>query len=267
MEVSAKIFKFLACALALALLGIVVWGAIARHSYEKELASLRNEVASKSQTIETQKQVYTKLAQESKKLQDLVDTQNSEVRRLQDQLNKQGEDLLTANQLVVKWKKAYEGKANSGQVDIPDPGNPSIVRKKVEFNRDFGMIGVTGWTLTDPPEAWVKVEQLKPLEITLVVSQDADKKWHTYATSSDENTAVDIKLASVNPHVLEPRWYEKIQLNTNLGVGGDGALVGLGVSYQIKQFDLGPAVFFTATDRVERYIGLSFGWRPFQRVR
>jgi hypothetical protein len=154
-------------------------------------------------------------------------------------------------------------------VDPVDPTQPG--RDRIDFNKDFGMIGVKGYTITNPPEAWVSVKQLRPLKITVAVTQDKDRQWHTYATSSDENTAVDIALSAVNPYILEPKWYEKIQLGLSLaggsGTGGFGFLAGIDATYKIKQFDVGPAVFVTlgAGTAVTPFFGAKFNWRPFER--
>lgn len=253
------------------LLVVVVWGAIGKWSNDKEMARLRNEVALRDQTIEVQKGVYTKLSLETEDIKKLLNSKDEQVKGLLEQIKKNKEDLLSANQLVVKWKKAYEGAVAANQTEVPaDPNTPgSVARKKVTFQKDWGMIGVSGYTLTDPAEAFVKVEQLKALQLTLAITQDATGAWHSYATSNDENTAVDIKLASVNPHLLDPKWYENLQLNLALAGGttngGFGVLVGAGVSYKIKQFDVGPAVFLGISSTVSPYFGATFAWRPFQK--
>lgn len=253
------------------LLIVVIWGAVGKYTNDKEMARLRNEVALRDQTIEVQKGVFTKLSLETEDLRKLLDSKDQQVKDLLDQISKNKEDLLAANQVAVKWKKAYEGAVAANQTTVPaDPGTPgSVERKKVTFQKNWGVIGVSGYTLTDPAEAYVKVEQLKALMITLAISQDATGAWHSYVTSNDDNTTVDIKLAGVNPHILEPHWYEKLQLNLALAGGststGFGVLVGAGVSYKISQFDIGPAVFVGIGSTVSPYFGATFAWRPFQK--
>lgn len=260
--------------LIVVLVGIVIYGAIAKASSDAEMARLRNEVASKDVTIEVQNGVYSKLAIESENIKKMLDARDKQVSDLMVQISKNKEELLSANQLVVKWKKAFEGKAKASQVIVaqePEDGTIkfAVDRYKVAFEADFGMIGVNGYTLTNPAEAWVSVKQLRPLKITLAVSQDKNKQWHSYATTSEENTAVDISLASVNPYVLEPKWYEKLQLDLTLAGGntnsGFGVLAGAGVSYKIKQFNVGPAVFIGVNSTPSYYFGANFSWRPFER--
>lgn len=250
------------------LLVVVVWGAVGKWQTDREMARLRNEVAVRDQTIEVQKGVFTKLTIESDNLRKLLDSKDEQIQGLTDQLKKSKEDLLVANQLVIRWKKAYEGAVDAHQ-DPPDPEQPG--RTKVSFQKDWGMIGVKGWTFTNPPEAWVSVTQLRPLKVTVAVSQDKSGAWHTYATSSEENVGIDIALASVNPYLLEPKWYEKIQLGASLaggsGTGGFGFLLGVDATYKVGKFDIGPAVFvsFGAGTAVTPFFGAKFNWRPFER--
>jgi uncharacterized coiled-coil protein SlyX len=239
--------------------------------YESRLAEAQNQVAERDRTIEIQKGLYTKLTVQSKDVQGSLDQKDAQVRALEDQIKKSKQELLDASTVVVMWKKAYEGLANASQTTVPPVAGkpPGPTREKVDFHEDFGYVRVDGWTLTSPPQAWVRLTQGRPLRLTLAVSQDAQKVWHTYATSSEENVSVDIRVTSVNPYVLQPRWYEHIGLAVDLGVGtnqgGVGALVGLGANYQFMKFTLGPHIWLGINDRVDRYYGIQFEWRPFQR--
>lgn len=271
MDVPNSVLKYGLIALLVVLIGAVIFAAVKKTSYDSQLAALRNQVATSSSTVEVDKGVFEKLSLESEDLKSTLDSKNQQVQELLTQVQKNKEDLLAANQLVVKWKQAYEGAANAKETVVPaDPQKPgTLERKRVDFNKDFGMIGVSGYTLTDPAEAEVKVEQLKPLGVTLALSQDAAKAWHSYVTSDDPNTTVQINVSAVNPYVLEPKWYEKIEFNATLAGGeagtGFGLLAGLGISYKIKQFTVGPAVFVGVSDRLDKYVGVNVGWRPFEQ--
>lgn len=258
-----------------ALLAVVVWGAVGKWNTDKEMTRLRNEAASNAQTIEVQKGVFTKLTLESNDLRKLLDTKDEQIKGLVSQVKKSNEDLLAANQLVVTWKKAYQGALAASQthIDPVTPGQPG--RDKVAFHKDWGAITVKGWTLTNPPEAWLEVAQGRPLKLTVAVTQDDKRQWHTYATSSDDNMNIDIALTAVNPYILEPKWYEKLSLGVTIagGAGPDcvGFLGGIGVNYKIGKFNVGPAVFVSfllspiMPPIITAFYGAQVAWRPFER--
>jgi hypothetical protein len=131
------------------------------------------------------------------------------------------------------------------------------------------MYGVSGFTLTDPPEATIKLQQNKPLEIAVTVSQDKDGKWNTHATTNDPNMDVDIALAGVNPYLLKPKWYEKIGVTNDLAITAGnrfGVLGSVGVSYQIGQFDIGPKFWLNISDNVNYGAGIGMIWHPFMKT-
>lgn len=269
-----EVQKILFGTMLAAIVGLVLALAWTNHQHQKQVAQLQNEMAMKDKTIEVQKGLYTKLTIQSEEIKNVLDSKDKQVQELLDQIKKQKQDLLSASTVVASWKKAYEGLAKATQTEVPpDPTKPVVAgakpREKVDFHEDFGYIGVDGWTLTNPPQAWVRVKQNRPLKLTLAISQDKDKAWHTYATSSEENVGVDIQVTAVNPFLLQPKWYEKIGVAIDLGMGtnrgGLGALAGIGLNYQIKQFTIGPHIWLGINDVVDKYYGITFEWRPFQR--
>ncbi len=255
-------------ALLLVMIGL---GAFDRWQNQKEMQRLRNEAASKDQTLEVQKGLYTKLTLESDDLRKLLKSKDEQVQALLAQVKKDKEELLAANQLVVTWKGAYEALFDATQIhEDPPPDQPDAPgRDRVTFMKDWGAIVVSGYTLTNPPEAFLSVKQGRPWKITVAISQDANKQWHTYATSSEENMQVDIALTAVNPYLLEDKWYERIQLEATLaggsGTTGFGLLAGVGASIKVGKFNVGPAVFVSLGGSIQGYVGGTFGWRPFER--
>ena len=231
---------------------------------DKEIIRLRNEIATKDSTLEIQNGLYTRLSQERADLRELLDGKDLMVSGLLSQIRKGREELLTVNQLVLKWKKAYESTGAATQVEI---SSPLSTRKRVDFSKNFGSIGVNGWTLTDPPEYKLTLEQLRPIALTLAVSQDADGAWHSYVSADDDNTATEIKISAVNPYLLKPHWYQRLRLHAFLAGGendgGFGVLAGAGIGIELGKFELGPVGFVTMTDKVSKYLGLTLAWRPF----
>lgn len=247
-----------------------VFTIVTKTNADTEMARLRNEVASRDKTIEVQKGLYSKLSIESDDLQKTLKTQlggkDEQINQLTAQISKNKEEILAVNQVALKWKKAYEGLADAGQETLPsDPGQPE--RVKVAFVKEFDFLKVEGYTLINPAEAYVKVTQTKPLKVTVAVTQDKNKQWHGYLTTSDSNTEAEISVSAVNPYVLAPKWYENIGFSATIAGGtttsGFGALVGVGASYRVKQFEIGPAVFVGINLTPSVYFGGSVLWRPF----
>lgn len=233
-----------------------------------KIRDLQNQIAERDRTVEVQKQVYSKLAVETDGLKKLLDTKDEQLKLLLGELKDRKAEILTVTSMAVAWKKAYEGAAEASQSeeDPPDlpqvPGEIPKPRARVDFNKDFGAIVVSGHTVTNPAEAYVKVSQGKPLKISLVVSEEPDGSWRTYATSSDENIAVDIGLTAVNPKIVQEQWYEKISFNGQIAAGPAGFLGGVGAAYQISQFSVGPNVYATSSGVL---YGVQLGWHPFWR--
>jgi hypothetical protein len=233
-------------------------------AHKAEIVALQNEIAKRDQTIEVQKGVYTKLALTSARLELLLTGSVQENERLIAELKDRKAQLLTAQSVSVQWKKAYEALVKANQTEETTP--EGVVRKKVEFQKDFGYIIAEGHTLTDPPEAFIRVKQGRPLRLSVIMTQEPDKSWRAYATSSEENIGVSIDIAAVNPHLLDSKWYEKIGLHADVGIG-TGGLVGLGASYKIGKFTVGPSVWGSmGLDFAPKgYVGVTMGWNPFQK--
>lgn len=265
MEVSDKIIKYITITLGALLLAGVLYFAYQKHTFEAQVRDLQNQVAQRDKTIEVQKDVYAKLTLQVDDLKTSIDTSTAEGKRLADEVAKTKGELVTVTNTLVQLKKQVaEGKGT--QTDVPGgkPGDPA--RKRVDFAKDFGFAGVTGFTLTDPPEYHLELGQgSRPLKLALALTQQKDRSWRTLVTSSDSNVAVDIGVTAVNPLVLEPKWYEGLKLTADLGFGSGGALGGVGASFKLGQFDLGPKVWGVTTGGGHTFYGGGVSWAPFQR--
>lgn len=241
----------------------LIYGGIRKRMYDSTIIELQNAVAAKDTTIEAAKNTYSKLVLETDNLKALLSNQDAQMAALKETIRKRDEELISTSNLVVYWKKKFEG-AGSG-TSHTEPG-PSGDRQRVSFTHNWGYIGIEGSTLTNPPEYSVKVSQLRPLALTLVVGQLPDGSWKADVVSSEEDVGVDIRLAAVNPRVISPRWYEGIGLNVDTGVGLIGFIGGLGASYNFGAFNVGPKVFLAASaDGVKIAYGASLTWHPFKR--
>jgi hypothetical protein len=260
LKVSSWVLAFLLVAGA----GFVAWK---RHQYEKVQLELRNQIARHESTLEVQKGVYEKKLLEMVDLQKLLDTSQSEKAKLVKELEKQKANVLVLTELSVKQRQDYEAKLSGKQTQVPGV-TPGKTRTKVEFEKEFGPYQVSGHTLTDPGEVWLRLRQLRPLRLTLAISQLPDKTWRATVASSEEDSSVEVKLAAVNPLVLQPKWYEGFGFMIHAGGGSltsdQGAgLLGLSLTYDVKQFSLGPSAWFTTQGH--RFYGASVLWRPFRK--
>jgi uncharacterized coiled-coil protein SlyX len=264
-----KVLKWTAVALFAAIVALLIFGAIKKFSYDAKILELQNSLASKDKTIEVTNGVYEKLMLEHANLKDLLDRTNSQVDSLVKELDKRDEDLLAVNNLVVYWKHKYDAKGAGTQTTIPgaQPGQPnSGDRIKVAFAKDFGYVGVEGFTLTSPPEYWISIANKRPLKLTLVVGRLKDGSWKADVTSNDDNVGVDIAIAAVNPGLLDMKWYERLGLSLDVGVGARGFLGGAGVSIYFDAFELGPKVWFNVgANGVDPFYGASMTWHPFHK--
>lgn len=225
---------------------------------------LLNQIAFKDKTVEEGKGTYTKLELQLQNVQSVLDQKSVQVQDLEAQVKKDGQDIQSATSVSLKWKQAYEASVAASQSTVP-PQNGQPERKRVDFSQDFGYIHTTGYTLTDPAYAWLKLEQTKPLTLTMAVTQGKDKTWRAYVTSSDSNMSADIVVSAVNPDINTIRWYERLSVIGQIGVGSSGVLAGAGLGLQLNRFDFGPSVWASVTDKASVFYGLHVAWHPFAR--
>jgi len=231
-------------------------------SRDDEVADLSTRLAQSQHTVEISEGLYGTQLTEMSGLKSLLDSQRAEVRSLIEQLDRSKSELLTTQELAVKWRKAFEGALDTHQTDSgPSPTNPGVVRKRVDFSRDFGPIAVSGHTLTDPPEGEVSVRQTRPLLLTVNVARGRDGKWSSLVTSSEPTMEVGVKLGGVDLGAI-PRdhWYQKLWID--LGVAALGDVAGsIGLSYRGDRFSVGASCFGSDASRG---CGLTGGVRLFK---
>lgn len=250
-----------------AVVGVLTWK---KNQYEARIVELQNVVAEKDKTIESKDGVYQRLAVQHEDLKDLLSSKDEQLKSLKEQLDHQGSQLLTANTLVIKLKKDLEAKP----VIVPRPpdtNKPGIMTTDFDTEDQFAPFKVTGVMVADcNTQKWegalLKLSQTRPFRFSVVVSQDKDGTWRSSTTSSEKNFEVDIALAAVNPRLLEEKWYEKISISAEAGVGTNpGLLVGLGANYGIGKFDVGLRVWGVLDRGASPYFGASLAWHPFKK--
>lgn len=266
--------KYIFLAAVVLILGVIVYWK--KREYDNKLVELYNQLAEKDKTTEVFKNAYEKKALEVKDLSDLLKVAEAEnardkeaLEKLRKEIDKRDAEILAINRLVVYWKSAYEAEAAANQSEEPPPpdsppGTPPRVR--VDFEKDFGYIGVRGHTLTNPAYAWVKVQQNRPLYLTIAVTQEKDKSWRTTAVSSEENVAIDVKLAGVNPYLFKDKWYEKLMIDVGGGYANSNGFAWLGLGYPIGPVTVSSGLWAdTFTKDVGWYGMLNYQFKPFKR--
>lgn len=238
-----------------------------KRSHESDVTNLHNKIARQSETIEVHEDTYEKKTEALSNLSDLLKVYEAEknrdsstIKELRKRITKKSEQILSTNRLALKWKEAYEAEADASQ-DETDDG-----RLKVSFERDFGYLGVSGFTLTNPAYASVRVQQNRPLVLTTTITQGRDKQWSTYVTSSEENISADIKIAAVNPYLFETKWYEKISIDVGSNISAYGLYPYVGTSYPFGPLSLSAGLSASPADQsVSWYTSFNYSWAPFSR--
>lgn len=269
-ETKDKAYLGVICLLFGAIISGAVFHSCSAAAADKKIVDLQNAVATRDKTIEIQRGMYTRLSVQVTDSLSALDKKDRQVQDLTSQLKKKGEDVLVAQTMALNFKKAYEQAVADHTKQEPVLVDGKETRTKVTFDKDFGYLSVSGHTLTNPAEAIVSLKQNRPLKLNVAVTQAKDKSWHAYVTSSEEDISVDVVASAVSPQILAPKWYENIGITTGIGIGtnsaGLGALVSLGVNYRFRQFSLGPQFWLGINKNVDKFFGVSFEWRPFQKT-
>lgn len=271
-ELNLKGVLILAGVFLLLIGGFAGYHTIQSNSWRAREVALQNELASKDKTIELKEGLYQKSALQVKDLEDLLSGKDAELASLKDQLKKQGAELLTANTLIVKLKKDLKD-ARDVVVTTPDPTKPGVKQMEIDTQDRMDPFQIVGRAAIDCDSGKgnysLGLMQRSPIKFSVVVSQDKDGTWRSSATSSTKAFEIDIALAAVNPYMLEEKWYEKIALGVEAGVGtAPGFLGGIGVFYEIGKFEVGPKAWFTAQPQgVWPYFGAQLTWHPFKKVK
>lgn len=210
---------------------------IGRNTKKTEMAFLVTQLAQNEKTAEIDKNLYATKVIEAANLDVLLNIKSAEVILLKKQIDDSKADLLTTQQISLKWKKSYESALAANQETIP-PTATTPERKKITFSGVLGPIEATGYTITDPAEAFISLKQKNPLILTVAVARNIDGTWSTYVTSSDDNIQADVKLAGVDTGAIAPKWRQRIWLTSGVNVIGDKSAY-VGMSYQWDRFTAG----------------------------
>jgi hypothetical protein len=261
--------------MALIISALLLYHGFKVRQYQNTVVKLQNEAALKDKTIEEAKGLYEHLTIQSSNVQGQLNSKDVQISELENQIAHGHEQLDSATSIALAWKQAYAGLAQAKQTQVKPPaGSPpsTVDRLRVDFSKTWDFIGASGYTLTSPPEAYLKIEQLRPLKLTLAVSRGKDGAWHSYVTSSESNVNADISVSVIDPNIRKEKWYSRLGIQGGLGVGttstGLGLLGGIGPTVDLgenNQFTVGPTLWVTVSNGVDKFYGANLIWRPFAK--
>lgn len=225
-----------------------------------QVSKLTALLAESTETIELTTGLYAATVAQVEDLTALLNTNDAKIAEMQRVIDQLNAEVLVLEKISVRWKKAYEDALDARQTEEPpvEPGGDP--RKRVDFEGNLGPIRATGHTLTDPPEAFLKLEQVVPLTLTMTVVQNPDGTWTTLVTPSDDNIEVKVDLAAVDPLVLSQKWYQRLWVELSTGILGDPA-GSLSLGYYGDRLSLGAGCSLWEGGRS---CGLNVGFRVFK---
>ena len=221
------------------LLGFTCFMAYKAESKERELkkalVEYTNELA-RSDSLEVVAGGWEKRAIEVTKLSKLLEKDND---HLLESIDSRDQEIVSLTKSSLKWKGLYISLKNAESVTdtviVDDMGS---TRYKVNFSFIDGLNKVQGYTLTNPPEANIKFEWTRPLNLTTVLTKDSYNSWFAYIDSPDTNFVpidIDVKIDPTVINTNSNSWYNNFWWG--LGVAGSSTGMGanLGLSYQYNK--------------------------------
>jgi hypothetical protein len=261
-------FKYLSILLALGLLVLGGFFAWEKYSHNKDNQELNNQVAQLEGTIQETQTAYSARGVE-------IDNLKSQNKELQNKINGRDEEIAALGRAVLEWKDKYykfvdaHGSVvdpSGGVVEIPADCQTCLkdLRFKVEFKKEQDNVEVSGFTLTNPAYAEVKLHWTKPLVLDIILARNDSGNFRIYIDPNDASIVPVSLNLSVDPSVFARKWYEKIMIGTDLGVG-TGAITSLRVGYEcFNNWIVGPFITAEFDNQFRKFYGASVGWYPFR---
>lgn len=258
-------YKYLSIALVVAFLAVAGFLVYEKYDHRQTRISVNNQIAQLEGTIQETESISSKRAILSNKLK----SQNNE---LQDLLNQRDEEVLAKAGIVARWKSKYFKIKNASQVavdkdgnEVEDPVNAS--RTKVAFEHEEEPLKVTGFTLTNPAYAEIKLDWTRDLKLNLVLAKTDDDTFRIYVDAATSDVApIELSLV-VDPTLFDFKWYEKIAISSDIAGGQNGGQLTFSITYDItKQWFIGPYVAGQITSNgFGSFFGVSVGTYPFRK--
>jgi len=251
-------YKVLSIALAALMLVGGSFYLFERSANSKKRRELNNKVAELTGMVQETETAFSRLAKESN---DLV-IENDEIKAL---LKDRDEEAVALTEVALRWKSKYFKAKNVTQTVVPSEDGEDRIR--VDFSHEEDPLRVSGFTLTNPPEAEVSIEWTRDLKLSLILTKDEDDVFRIYLDSDADVGGItfgDLKL-SVDPSILGRKWYEKIGIGGAITVG-EGVASNLSLMYNVvDDWSVGPTVLlYYDGNTLKKLYGVNALWYPFR---
>lgn len=256
------------------LLGVLLLVAGGFYVYERKSAAnarsaLNNRIAELEGTLKETETAYSVRGVE---IEDLK-LKNKELQTI---INDRDEEVAVLGEVVLQWKKKYfdiknatgtvVGSDGTTVVEVPADCQTCLkdLRFRVDFDQTKDYLRVAGHTLTNPAQAELEVSWTRELKFSFVLTKQDDNLRLYFDTNTPDIVASKLTL-KVDPSVFEKKWYEKIGVGLDVGVG-EGVQSSVRAFYDIlPDWYVGPMVTFGYDGQQTRTLyGATVGWYPFR---
>lgn len=236
---------------------LAVFGFSSYMKYKKEeqrRIEAQNEIARQSKVIQESSDTWSRLAQQKEDVIKILEKDNKE---MADLLEERKEQIITLSTAVMKFKSIKVVVASPEQTE--EGG-----RTRVSFDQTVDPINVKGYTLTNPAEAELDVNFVRPLKLKTVVTQKPDGSWNTYISGDWPNLTIEQIESFVDPLPLQPKTFgDRIIMGIGVGpsISFDSAFFDVYMLYDFDYLSVGP---FVATGSDYGAVGIKFQITPFK---
>ncbi len=246
----------------LAFAGLAAFGFSSYLKFKKEeerRIEAQNEIARQSKVIQESKDSWSRLAQQK---EDVIKDLEKTNKDLADRIKEKNEQVLVLSTAIAKF--------NSIKVIVKDATQTDENgRVRVAFDQTVDPINVKGFTLTNPAEAELDVNFVRPLKLTTVVTQRKDGSWKTRIQGDWPNLVIEQIDTIVNPNPVQPNSFVE-GIIVGGGIGTTFSLDGFsGEGFVLYEFDSGIATgpYIGVTSVNGEYggnFGLKLQWKPWK---
>jgi len=211
---------------------------------ESQIAS-QNQIAQLSSVVQESSNSWSRLATQATESNEIISQlrdQNSELASL---IESRNEGILQMTTAIGRIRSINIVPQSNEVVQTIEPTDDNQERTRVAFDTtQSNYLRVHGFTLTNPAEANIIIDYIRPINFTVVSTQAEDLSWRTYIQSDLEGLEVGEIHSTVNPRLIAPRSRRIEQdltfgLSAIVGIRGDSGAAQLDVGYDFGALELG----------------------------